>query len=143
MIILIATITVVLYIILISFTLHNLSLVENKTAKIAYVTIGLIVMLLCTWIAFYFSAKGVNYQNSNIIGNVRNVLLAVFVPVNGIVVMPYLANMLSKIGLNEITQEKFKKRIIILGVIFIIVLIFECSYFKNIQIGILKILENT
>ena len=143
MVILIATITVVLYIILISFTLHNLSLVENKTAKIVYVTIGLIVMIVCTWITFYFSTKGVNYQNSNIIGNVRNVLLAVFVPVNGIVVMPYLANMLSKIGLNEITQEKFKKRIIILGVIFIIVLIFECSYFKNIQIGILKILENT
>ena len=141
MIILIATITVILYIILISFTIHNLSLVENKNVKIVYIILGLVVMLISTWITFQISASGINYTNNAMVGNVRNILLAVFVPVNGLVTMPYMASMLSKIGTNEITQEKFKKRIIILAVIFLAVLIFECSYFKSTQIGIIKMLD--
>ena len=141
MIILIAAITAILYIILISFTLHNLSLVANRKVKFIYVILGLTVMLICTFIVFYISSAGLDYKNTNMIKKIRNIMLAVFVPVNGLIIMPYLANMLSKIGTNEITQEKFKKRLLILAIILIVVLIFECSYFKNTQLGILKIVN--
>ena len=141
MIILIATITAVLYIILISFTIHNLKPIKNNNVKITCIAMGLVIMLISTWITFQISASSVNYTNNAMVGNVRNMLLAVFVPVNGLITMPYLANMLSKIGTNEITKEKFKKRLIILVIIFLVVLIFECSYFKSTQIGIVKMLE--
>lgn len=141
MIILIATITAILYIILISFTIHNLKPIKNNNVKITCIAMGLVIMLISTWITFQISASSVNYTNNAMVGNVRNMLLAVFVPVNGLITMPYLANMLSKIGTNEITKEKFKKRLIILVIIFLVVLIFECSYFKSTQIGIVKMLE--
>ena len=141
MIILIATITIILYIILISSTMHSLSLVENNKAKIGFIITGLILMLGSVWVTFYISTSGLNYTNAEMVVKVRNILLAVFVPVNGLIVMPYLANMLSKIGSNEITQEKFKKRLIILTILYVAILIFECTYFKSTQIGIIKMLE--
>ena len=141
MIILIATITIILYIILISSTMHSLSLVENNKVKIGFIVTGLILMLGSVWVTFYISASGLNYTNVQMVGRVRNVLLAVFIPVNGLIVMPYLANMLSKIDSNEITQEKFKKRLIILTILYVAILIFECTYFKSTQIGIIKMLE--
>ena len=141
MIILIAIITAILYIILISFTLHNLSSVANTKVKYIYIILGLAIMLICTVIVFYLSLTGLDYKNTNIVTRIRNIMITVFTPVNGLIVMPYLANNLSKIGTNEITQEKFKKRLLILNIIFIVVLIFECSYFKNTQLGILKMIS--
>lgn len=140
MIILIATITIILYIILISSTLHSLRLVENTKTKVGFIVTGFILMLVSIWITFYISISGLNYANVQMIGKVRNVLIAVFVPVNGLIVMPYLANMLSKIGANEISQDKFKKRLIILSIIYFAILIFECSYFKSTQIGIIEMI---
>lgn len=141
MIILIATITVILYIILISSTLHNLGSVADNKVKILYMVVLLVIILICTLITFYISATGVEYENTKMIGNIRNMILAIFVPVNGLIVMPYLANLLSKIGSNSITQEKFKKRLVILVIIFFIIFIFECSYFKSTQLGILKLIN--
>ena len=141
MIVIIATITIILYIILISFTIHNLSLVESIKVKIGYIIICFIIILISTLIIFYISTIGVHYEQDYMVGKIRNLLIAVFVPVNGLIIMPYLANMLSKIGTNEISQEGFKKRITILMAIFVMVLIFECSYFKSTQLGILKMLE--
>ena len=140
MIILITVITIVLYIIFIAFTLHNLNTAIDNKIKIAYITIGTLIIFLVTLIIFNISTNGVEYENKDMIGNVRNIILAVFVPVNGLIVMPYLANLISKINTNEITQQKFKKKIIVLAIIFIVVVIFECSYFKSTQLGILKIL---
>lgn len=140
MIILILIITIVLYIIYIAFTLHNLNNAMDNKIKIAYITIGTIITFLITLIIFNISTNGVEYENKEMIGSVRNIILAVFVPVNGLIVMPYLANLMSKINSNEITQDKFKKKIIIIAIIFIVVIIFECSYFKSTQLGILKIL---
>ena len=141
MAIIIAVITIILYIILIAFSWHNLSVLLDKKLKVAYILIGLIVMFICAFIVFNISTGGVKYQNSNMIGSVRNIILAVFVPVNGLIVMPYLASMLSKITSNEITQEQFSKKILILAIVFIIVLIIECSYFKNMQLGILNLMN--
>lgn len=140
MIILIATITVILYIILISSTMHSLSLVESNKAKIGFTVTGLVLILVSVWATFYISISGLNYSNPQMIGKVRNILLAVFVPVNGLIVMPYFAKMLSKVGANELTKPKFKKRLIILSVLYIAILIFECSYFKSTQIGIIEML---
>ena len=141
MIILIATITIILYILLISSTMHSLKLVESTKVKVGFIVTGFILMLVSIWVTFYISISGLNYENAQIVGRVRNLLVAVFVPVNGLIVMPYLAKMLSKIGSNELTQEKFKKRLIILAIIYFAILIFECSYFKSTQIGILEMIE--
>lgn len=141
MIVLIVIITIILYIVLAAFTLHNLNFITDNKNKIAYIVVGLIIMFIVTLIIFNISASGVKYENNNMLDNVRSMLLAVFVPVNGIITIPYFANTLSKYRSNEITQDKFKKRVIILAIIFIVIIIFECSYFKSTQLGILKMIN--
>ena len=141
MIILIVTITIILYIILISSTMHNLNSIESNKAKIGFIILGLFIIAVSTLITFYISKSGVNYENVSMIKNIRNVLLAVFIPVNGLILMPYLGRQLSKIGAGEITQEAFKRRLIILAIICLAVLIFECMYFKRTQLGILEMIN--
>ena len=139
MIILITTVTIILYIILISFTVHNLGTVMDTKIKIAFVVVNILIVFIATLVTFYISSSGIQYDNIEILNKIRNLIIAVFVPVNGIALLPYSASVVSKIGTKEITEDGFKKRLIIILIIFIIILIFECSYFKKIQLGILDI----
>ena len=141
MIILITSITIVLYVILIVFTFHNLKFVPDAKFKIIYIAIGLAIMFIVTLIIFNISSNGINYENSEITSQVRNILLAVFVPVNGIITMPYLAHLLGKTNNNEITKESFKKRCILLIIIFVLIIVFECSYFNSTQQGIVNMIN--
>ena len=69
-------------------------------------------------------------------------LLAVFIPVNGLLTMPYLASIIGKISTNEIAREKFNKKLIAFVILFIIILIIEYSYFKSTQQGIINMINN-
>lgn len=138
--IIIITITIILYLILLGFTWHNLDAVDSKL-KVAYILIGTILMAVITLIVFNISKSNVEYQNSNMISNMRNMLVVVFTPINGLIVMPYVANMLGKISVQEITQEKFKKKAIVITLILVTILIFECGYLKDIQLGILDMIN--
>ena len=142
MIVLIVTITIILYILLVVFSLHKLSFVNDIKVKIAYIAIGLLIMYIITLIIFNISSNGINYENEEMIGKVRNMLLAVFIPVNGLLTMPYLASIIGKISTNEIAREKFNKKLIAFVILFIIILIIEYSYFKSTQQGIINMINN-
>lgn len=140
MTIIIIAVTIILYVILLGFTWHNLDILENSK-KIIFTIFALLAIVLVTLIIFNISTSGIEYENYNMIANVRNMLVAVFTPVNGLIVMPYVANMIGKIKQEDITQPEFKKKTIIIGIIFILILIFECNYFKDMQMGILDIIN--
>ncbi|MBR3249795.1 MAG: hypothetical protein IKF83_03755 [Clostridia bacterium] len=142
MIVLIVTITIILYILLVVFSLHKLSFVNDIKVKIAYIATGLLIMYIITLIIFNISSNGINYENEEMIGKVRNMLLAVFIPVNGLLTMPYLASIIGKISTNEIAREKFNKKLIAFVILFIIILIIEYSYFKSTQQGIINMINN-
>ena len=140
MTIIIIAVTIILYVILLGFTWHNLDILENSK-KIIFIIFALLAIVIVTLIIFNISTSGIEYENYNMIANVRNMLVAVFTPVNGLIVMPYVANMIGKIKQEDITQPEFKKKTIIIGIIFIIILIVECNYFKDTQMGILDIIN--
>lgn len=142
MIILITVATTILYIILIAFTWHNINSILEMKKKLMFFVISLVLMLVATFIAFTISSAGIRYDSPDMIKNVRLIMLAVFTPVNGMIVMPYLASVVSKIYTHDITQEKVRKRLIIISIIFIIVIIFECSYFRTTQLGILNLINH-
>ena len=133
--------TIILYLILLVFTWHNLDMLEGQ-AKIMYIAAGTVAMFIITLIVFNISTNGVQYENENMISSVRNILIAIFMPLNGLIVMPYIAYLLNKIKQEDITEEKFKKRMILIIVIFIVFLIFECNYLKSIQEGILGVFNS-
>ena len=129
---------IIVYFTLIGWTWQSLGSVE-KNKKIAYIVIGLIVLYILTLIIFQTTKNGINYQNKQIQNSIQNILVIIFTGINGIIVMPQIAKILDKINEDEIQQNELKKRIIILLIIFVICIIFECGYMKDTQEGIIEI----
>ena len=96
-------------------------------------------MYIISLIIFYFSKQGILYDNINIQGDVRNMLVFLFTAINGIIDMPQVAKLLDKINEGQIEKNQIVTRVGILLTIFIICIIFETGYMKDMQEGILKI----
>ena len=71
----------------------------------------------------------------------KNLLVFTFVPVNAIIAMPLLASSFKYFQNGRLQARPFRNRCILVGVILLIVLIIEFFYFKDIQTGILSILN--
>lgn len=63
----------------------------------------------------------------------KNFVTYLFVPINMILFVPYLASRYDKLKQGKIRQEDLKKKAILIGVLLVIVLIGEYFYFTNIQ----------
>ena len=70
---------------------------------------------------------------------IRAVLVAVFTLVNSYIVLPYTFKRLDKIDNDEIDTDQLKKSMIIMIVVIIVISIFEVSYLKSVQQGIMSI----
>lgn len=65
-----------------------------------------------------------------------------FVPVNTIILLPILIRSFYKKQSKKITMEKLNKIVMTMSIVAIILMIGEFCYFRNIQKGIAKILED-
>lgn len=141
----------IIYLILIAWTWHSLNHIET-TKKVALIAIGIILIGILTLIIFQIAQNGIHYpnvvndENNNIYiayivmqKKIRNLLVSIFTGVNGIIIMPQIGRMLGKIEENEMKKEAFQKKVVILGIILLLCLVFEIGYMKDIQEGILKI----
>lgn len=137
----IAIFVIVLFAVLIGFSLRMLVAFEAKE-KFKIIIIGVAICLVLTNILFFISTIGINYTNPQIKHEAQKILVLVFAPINGLITMPYIAKQMSKIKLKEIETEKVKKKIIILGIIFLIICCIEISYLAQIQTGIIDISNN-
>ena len=70
---------------------------------------------------------------------IRAVLVAVFTLVNSYIVLPYTFKRLDKIDNDEIDTDQLKKSMIIMIVVRIVISIFQVSYLKSVQQGIMSI----
>lgn len=134
-------IIIILFAVYLFWTWNNTKSFEGTFTRISYIIIGTLFMTLVTYIIFAISKREIIYPNQSMIGTLRNVILLIFVPINGFIVLPQIGNTIEKIKKDTITPEKLKKRIIIFIIVAIIILIFECSYFRNIQNQIIKIIN--
>lgn len=129
-----------IYFILLSWTWQSLGFID-KSKKVAFIFIGILVMYGITWIVFQIAKGEIDYQSKEIQNNIQNILMAIFTGINGIIVMPQIGKIVDKIKENEIEKEKMIKKIVILIVVFMICLIFENSYMRDTQEGILEIYD--
>ena len=126
----------ILFLVLIGWTWSNLTRIK-RNKKIMYIIISLIIIGIITFLICMISQIGVEYENDKMIAPVRNILVAVFTPINGFVIVQYIARILGRINVGTISQEEAKKKFIIIFVIFIIFAIIECLYMRSIQGGII------
>ncbi|MBR3254725.1 MAG: hypothetical protein IKF97_00635 [Clostridia bacterium] len=134
----IITLIIAIFLILISWTWHNLGNID-KTKKVITIIASLIIMYVITLIIFNISKINVDYKSEEEMIAVRNVLVLLFTFINGLIVMPSFGKIINRVKEKEITKEQASKKFLITLAIFIIVLFFECGYLKDTQKGILDI----
>lgn len=98
-------------------------------------------------ILFMFIISNIIYGigNMGIIGEIanksKNMILLVLMPINMMIIASPIALQINKAQSKEIEKEKFLKKIITLVLIDIAILIVECIYIKNIQLGTQSVME--
>lgn len=107
----------------------------GKDKKMMYTMIAIGVIYILTLIVYLLSSIGVN--NSNVTSASREMITFTFVPVNTIILLPFLIRSFEKAKNKEIKTAKLNQRVIIVVVIAVILMITEFFYFRNIQKNII------
>ena len=128
-------IAIAILLIMIELTWKNLSELSNNQ-KIIFIAIGTIITFLITLIIFNISKSNIVYESKDMMADVRNAIISIFTALNSVIFIPKVATIYKKIKNGEI--QNFKS-IIITVVVFVLIIILECNYFKEIQEGILQI----
>ena len=127
-----------LFMVLVGFTWYRLEAYDG-IKRIGICILGVIISAIITKILFSISSNGISYITSEVAGKVSKILVLIFTPINGIIIMPYTAKIISEIKFNEFEQKDLKRKLIILTIVLIIVFFLEIQYLRYIQLGILKI----
>ena len=131
-----------LFVVYIVWTWNSTKEFENNLLRISFIFVGTLFITLLTLILFWISKIGVEYPKKEMIGEVRKIILLSFIPINGFIILTQTASifLLAKSGM--VSKEDMQKKIKRLVIIFIILIVIEAIYFKNIQNGMIKIIQN-
>ena len=135
-------IIVVLFIIYIVCAWNSTKEFENTLMRISFILVGTLFITLLTLILFWISKIGVQYPKKEMIGEVRRIILLSFIPINGFVTLTQSASIFAQAKSGMVSKEDMQKKIKRLVIIFIILIVFEAIYFKNIQNGMIRIIQN-
>lgn len=126
-----------MFIILMFWSWHNLGNVENKT-KFTIIAISSIVIYILTLVIYNISKndEALASLKPEYISKIKNILVILFSLVNGYILMPHSFRRINQINNDEITSEKLKRSIVIMLVIFVLVIIFECNYLQELETGL-------
>lgn len=129
---------IVLNIVAIALTYYCLSNVEKKE-KIIFIAMGIAIIYILTSFVYWISTKDVAIKEVSETG--KNLITFLFVPINGIIILPIFAKSYGKYKIGSLELDKLKNRGIVLVMILAILLILEYIYFKDIQNSVIDIIE--
>lgn len=130
----------ILNVVAVLLTYHFLGKDVDKKSKGIFIIIGVAVIYMLVSFVYWISTKDIELGTSGDLG--KNLITFTFVPVNAIIILPFLASSYKKMKAGNIQVEHFRNRAILLGVVLLILLIIDFFYFKDVQSGILAILQN-
>ena len=135
-------IIVVLFIIYIVCAWNSTKEFENNLLRISFIFVGTLFITLLTLILFWISKIGVEYPKKEMIGEVRRIILLSFIPMNGFLILTQTASIFAQAKSGMVSKEDMQKKIKRLVIIFIVLIVFEAIYFKNIQNGMIISIQN-
>ena len=135
------TIIIIAIIILNIFSIIMLlKMLKGTELKIKIITCIALILFM-----FIISNLIYGIGNMGIIGEIanksKNMILLVLMPINMMIIASPIALQINKAQSKEIEKEEFLKKIITLVLIDIAILIVECIYIKNIQLGTQSVME--
>ena len=110
----------------------SLGNIEIKN-KIVITVIGILLMYIILYIICSIGSKGIE---ENIVQASRQILIFAFLPINLIFIITPIFIQIRRLKEKDLTDEKFKWKIIIYLAIGIVLLAIECMYINDIQTGI-------
>lgn len=132
---------IVLFVVLLFWTWNNSKDFQENKAKIKFILIGLISLSMVTFILFNLSKIGIDYPNEDIMKEIRKIALLLFIPINGFLTLPHIASIKTEIQLGAKEEEKIKRKIILIAIVWILAIIIETIYLKDFQKGIIQIIN--
>ena len=117
---------------------HSFDRNIEKTKRLLYTMIAMGVVYIVVLIIYFFSSIGIDKQ---IATQAKQMVVFTFVPVNSIILIPFLLRSFNKRKSKEITGEQLNKRAVTIFIIAVVLVVSEFFYFRNIEKGIGRIIE--
>ena len=121
-------------------TYHFLGKEMDKKAKGIFIIIGIAIIYILVSFVYWISTKDIELGTNESFG--KNLITFTFVPVNAIIILPFLANSYKNLQSGRLKSVPFRNRCILLATVLVVLLVFEAFYFKDIQTGIYAMLES-
>lgn len=134
---LISIISIILFIVLGIIIYNGLNGMDLKKKIIIFI-FETIVCLIFTMILFNISSLGIEYPNSQSREIALKILVTIFTPMNGIILLPNITRLINESQNGEIDKEECARKLKKTLIIFILLVIMEFVYLRNTQIGILN-----
>ena len=117
---------------------HSFNKNIEKNKKLLYTMIAMGVVYIIVLIVYFFSSIGLQKEA---VQQSKDMITFTFVPVNAIIIVPFLLKSFNKRKDNEISTEQLNVRTIIIGIIAIALVVGEFFYFRNIEKEIMDIVD--
>ena len=135
--VIIAVVSIIIYVIATLMISTNTYEFE-RGKKIEFMLIGISIILLATWMIVSVSSKGIQLENQSYLNTIKTTSVLIFAPINTILALPYLGNIINKYKQKRLQEVQIKKRLIVWSVFLVIIVIIETSYIKSFELGILN-----
>lgn len=131
----------ILFVIYIIWTWKSTEGFETIVMRLSYIAVGTLFVAIITLILFGISKIGVEYPKQEMVGEVRKIILLIFIPINGFITLTQFSSVVANIKSGMVSKEDMSKKIKRLIIIFAVMIILECIYFKHIQTGLIGIIN--
>ncbi len=128
--------TIIKIIAFVIFVISCVTIYHNTNAfepikRIIYILVGMAVMYVITTVICSVKTSGMIVENEAALKETVNVMKIIFIPINAMIGLSAIGNVLGKLKDKVIDIGKAKKRLIIILIVFIAILIFEANYIGN------------
>ena len=106
--------------------------------KIIFIAVSVATIYIAVSLIYWISGFGLD---SSVNEAAKNFITFLFVPVNVILLIPFVATKYTKYKEKKISKRKFAERVIKVVLVGIVLLTIECIYFKSIKKNI-KLINN-
>ena len=110
-----------------------------KMDKFVFIAGSIAIIYVVVSIVYWLSGFGIDEKVHEA---AKSFITYTFVPVNVILLVPFVATKYRKLKNNEIGRDDFFKRLAIVSIAAVIILIVEYNYFKGMQLNMVRTLEN-
>lgn len=109
----------------------------SSKEKLIFIAISLAIHYILITIVYWLSSFGVDKK---VVDEASQFIIYMFVPINTILTIPFIANAYYKLKKNKLSKKKFTNRCILMLLLGIVILIIEYFYFQYIQTGIAEMM---